>query len=947
MLAPTLALALATSYEVPIVFTGDQQGIYAGSTTWNEPNMLFGEAPVDGVHASRLAIDPDVLRHGRAYLWRADGRLTTTAARAAFAGRGLALAGPPREVPALDSDYTTVIQAPGDEPAGWLVPWLAKQDAAAGTYPDVHVASGKLWPVHGADGSVLWLFAADGRLPEAAALRDPLRWLWASAAVMDFARAGRPGQARLFGHRLGMAARDVVARRWRARTPGPRVDTGNLVETLDTPYAEATIDETLAAIPGMRLDALVPYENELALPRPRLERLAKAAPLVAANLTAPPGIALAPYRLVTAGHLRVALVGLADTAWLAERGLLGSPGGWQGEAPLPALERALAAAQLDGADLVVVVTNMARERLEPLRTDPRLAAVITRQGQGSDWTYQTYERTAVRADAANAREPAPLLLAGVNRLQVGQLVLTARRVAGRPNPVVVAVRERVTTPAERDADDPDPARGWRVHELNRQIREHTEAVLPEFREVALRHPEVAKLGGSASTQFQRPQWSALAAGFLRRAAGAEVAAVPPLAGGSILHGEVPRTIALQWLPSEPVAIATLTGAQLAALAARPADRPLTFAGFDPAARLVGGRPLVESERYTVATTQALARGSAYAEIFADGAHTDLVLRGTGLADAPRGLPGHVALRDVTLAALDALKARHGRFDDAFIDAVAAAMLDDGHALAPRWVVAVKDAQGSLSRFGGANRASFTQVANSHVNKEDSTLAGFGGKASVTYSSDVLDWENKLESRYQRADFPGGNSPAKKLDDDLGLTTELRARLFKLTARDRSWDLTPYTNASYLTEFTPTPRDDGGENPRRQEIDGAAGIVLGPLGPFQELRLGTLLKDDLARPTGGYQPGLQLGTKIEQPVGPLTLAAQADLRHFFPTAEDTPADLANLAQLSAEVKLPVWGGLGLALGCDLYLFNGKLPATQAFGASLAPRLGLTFDGSFKP
>ena len=101
LIAPTLALATGPAASptpaghpsVPILFTAMHDGIFGGSTTWNEPWSLFQDEPIDGVKGTRLEFEAAVLRCGRCFLWDPAGPPSTAKARAFFGGTGLKLTG--------------------------------------------------------------------------------------------------------------------------------------------------------------------------------------------------------------------------------------------------------------------------------------------------------------------------------------------------------------------------------------------------------------------------------------------------------------------------------------------------------------------------------------------------------------------------------------------------------------------------------------------------------------------------------------------------------------------------------------------------------------------------------------------------------------------------------------------------------------------------------------
>jgi len=164
----------------------------------------------------------------------------------------------------------------------------------------------------------------------------------------------------------------------------------------------------------------------------------------------------------------------------------------------------------------------------------------------------------------------------------------------------------------------------------------------------------------------------------------------------------------------------------------------------------------------------------------------------------------------------------------------------------------------------------------------------------------------------------------------------------------AWKLIPLVNANYSFEFSPTTDEQtGAQNPRRQELGTTAGLALYPGTWLQELRLGAITKTDLVARTGGFQPGVELGWRIARPLGPLFLTFDANLKNYFLTPTVSPDELGFMGDFSPAVAIPLVGGLSVDLGLDYFVFNGKVASNLGYGYSLTPRVGLSYNATWKP
>ncbi|MBM3269879.1 MAG: hypothetical protein FJZ01_19780 [Candidatus Sericytochromatia bacterium] len=942
---PALAGQSERPLRATIVYTGMNVGIHSTWSTLNEAEPLYDPRTRGDLEAEGLSYDVGTLKRDGWYVWGAAAPLTAKAAKELFEGDGLTVEGPGQAVPALVSDYAVVFQQP-DGDSAWLVPWLDARLKDKGETPDVRATRGTLFRAKSRGGTEVWLFAEQAPPAACTVLRDTAGWYWVGSARSTVRRGKRASQLVSLARRFGGEPLIAAARRLADERNALRVDAGGLVDNANDLLAESALEDTLAAVPAMRLDALVPFKYELWLPPEKLARLAASAPLVSANLKGPPEIPIKPYVIREVNDLRIAIIGISDKTTLAQYGLLGTRTGWSADDPEKALRKALAEVRLDDPDAVLLVTNVADERLGPLRDAClRCAAVITNRAYHNWWSYkQRFEP----ADPGRGRWPLPWVVTGAGLGHVGVLELEFERPAGGKPQLVGATNEgRVV----RDDAPAGASERWRDFQIVSDFVEaRRDLVLPDVRRVAARDKRIVTPEGEPLAILSAKQWSLLAAAALRQGSGAEVAVIHSLHGGSHIVGDIQRFIAEEWLPNGiGVATAQLTGAEIKRLLATDPDRrKLTVAGYDPESGRVGGRYLVDAERYLVVTADTLASNENFENVFHGQARVALKLRGDRILP---GRPGdRVSIRDAVMARLDALKAAHGGFGDAYLDDFARLLTDDGQLFEPRWLVALKPCEGTYQQLTVTNRESFGEVRNSRINTPNNVAVRGRGNLGLTYETADLDWENKSLLEYQRAEFHVAGAPSivQEAADNVQLTSEFRLKVFKLQTPRSALELVPFVSGNYLTEFTPTtdPKTNL-ENARRQELNGILGVVLYPRTWLKEARLGAIAKNDLVATRGGFEPGVQLAGSLEVPIGAFSWAFDADLKNYFRTPEDTADDLGLIAQVGTGLRFPLFGGFALRVGVDATYFTGKLSATPPVGSAIVPTVGLTYNATWKP
>ncbi|MBM3275120.1 MAG: hypothetical protein FJZ00_08195, partial [Candidatus Sericytochromatia bacterium] len=151
-----------------------------------------------------------------------------------------------------------------------------------------------VWDLTGAKGRTLRL-VGPGDGAAAAKVLGESPWVPAAAARAR-SNDGSDVVWAASGMEGGFAVIEAARRLAKARS-ATWVDGGNLVEDSNDARGHATLERTLASLPDSGVAMVVPFKNELRLSPADQIRLARAVPLVAANLAAPADVPLRAFTL--------------------------------------------------------------------------------------------------------------------------------------------------------------------------------------------------------------------------------------------------------------------------------------------------------------------------------------------------------------------------------------------------------------------------------------------------------------------------------------------------------------------------------------------------------------------------------------------------------------------------------------------------------------------------
>ena len=729
-------------------------------------------------------------------------------------------------------------------------------------------------------------------------------------------------------------------------------DLGHQQGDLDLlPTDRARLDFT--ALRRLGYDVLVPFEFELALGKAVLDSLRLAVPevtLLAANVHTKDSTLFTPSQVITAGPLRVGLVGLVN-ARVRERLPRAASRDFTFEPPVVAARREVARLRAGGATSIVVLSNL----------DAADNAVVAQEVAGIDaivadlpvrWAPELARTRVELPERPFARPGAAALVArsAANGIAVGRLDI---RFGSRPDDAAPFVTrldhqvERVT-----DRTQPDTALVREINAMATVARQpRGELMIPAFVDMTEEHPELRDFDATTRQgRVSKAMWEAFMARLLRIHADAEVAVIRRLDQFPPLIGKLHENEIGAWLWTEDqLVVLDVLGADLRAMLLDDTGGELATSGIDIANGLVLGHRLDAQTYYRVATSDVLyegargrtfQRGRRVRRLFTIGSDGDLVPRSDG---AP------LAIKDFVFDELRMIRA--GSRGRQHINRIAALVAPD-----PPHVNLLAFSFVRPTLWVSLNQVSksdgYTAVPESRVNTRSTWVVGASGRFVATHERRSTATDVGLTLAYARQGVPGPDAPpATETSDDVKFDVTFRPS--RLDQSDDSWR--PFVRGVFDTEFTPTEDSKTHlPNPRQAAVRATAGYLRAPTPAWRRVEFGLAVENDLSQPNLQY--GVQALASMERRfgggartglAGELTYRMHNDLTYLLPSPRDTPSNLALRYNMVHELSVPLVDELSLSIAADLFVFQGKVSTNRTPGASALLRVGLTYDRLWKP
>ncbi|HEX7939142.1 MAG TPA: hypothetical protein VF483_09145, partial [Gemmatimonadaceae bacterium] len=246
---------------------------------------------------------------------------------------------------------------------------------------------------------------------------------------------------------------------------------------------------------------------------------------------------------------------------------------------------------------------------------------------------------------------------------------------------------------------------------------------------------------------------------------------------------------------------------------------------------------------------------------------------------------------------------------------------------------------------------YGSVAESRVSAADQWVVGAASHFVLTHERLHSGTDYGLTVAYGRQGVTtGGVQQVGESSDDFKFDITLRPSF-----RDpKSGRFQLFARGLFDSEITPTKDPVTGlENPRQLAVRASSGLMRIPGPTVRRLEFALAIQNDLGRPNLEY--GAQAYFDIQRPIGirnrlglaPATYRLHNEAVYFLPAAHDGPSSLALRYNMVHELLIPLMDELSLSMAADMYVFRGKVPATDHFVTSSLLRVGITYDRQWKP
>lgn len=435
-------------------------------------------------------------------------------------------------------------------------------------------------------------------------------------------------------------------------------------------------------------------------------------------------------------------------------------------------------------------------------------------------------------------------------------------------------------------------------------------------------------------------WSRIVCEAMLEATSADVAFLPVSSGRTALGGPLTELMVADRLASlDHVEVHRVPGGKMTDLLQEAHGMDLTHCGAatDASSPKARGRYLEVERTYLVATTDRARRTSAIGPLLAS-AVSSLLL------DRPTMRPLETAdgqAVPVSLAVLEVLRRNRDSGEADWVDAMIARSPDDR---TPLWLYRVRRLSVQLQQFLGIPGTAYASVPETLATSPSSFTLGTDVDMALDYGSADTLWDTRVRGVYTRLSSAGTTSETA---DDLRLSTSLSVPALAFPT-EADFQLVPYTELLYDTEFTPAVDANFVLLPRQSDLSLTVGLSALRWTWLRRLRLGAFVNRELATLTskpaewGGRLEG---ETQWDLATGSVRLSTQWDLQLFADTAADTAADLRLRLWSEARLQLRLTRLLHAALFGQGFVIQGRIPETRQVAASWTLGFSLDVTGAF--
>lgn len=613
--------------------------------------------------------------------------------------------------------------------------------------------------------------------------------------------------------------------------------------------------------------------------------------------------------------IRVGILGLCDPK-IEQQTIVGNFEGLAAESPKQALGRLIPEIR-PKVDLLILLSNIPADHLRNLLEEIKGIDIAISRSAGGLTEYDHYPEPSAHdfryymstQDSGEARLKTLFAYAGRFGYALGKIDVTLR--SGK---IVGMQPSAIDLPVEYPEDS----------ELKKSAESRIKKLEEEYRRVL-----IDNLKKRLGRPWTKEDFLHLVLSVMRSASSSEIAVINHAAFFKLEfvnnyisrqdHLELIDLYHLFWTDNHLVKL-YLTGRQIRRLAEENQGSPrLQFLGLEADLNsgeiTINGRPVKNDEKYTLATSNYLAKGETPWPALTSGEILQEEFGGK-----------NQVLRDLAIQYLQ----RHGWKREY-----------DGKKVAPyptQWRLDIEKITLDVSDFDAKRNEPFTQVRDARINASDQFTVGTSGSLGLIMDHSQIRWRGGLEAAFSKVSLPNGvvNNPL----DQLLINSQVDLKSLKIPIGFGNF-LSPAFLTAYDSEFTPTPA-----NPRRKlwRLQPGLTTTLGEV--FDAVNIGSVTEIDFSTRDTNTEHGVSFYSKLRKPWRDFfTFTSEIDFRYFPRTSRDTIDDLLWQGNFRQRIFVPLWGNLSLSPYVDVFAWRGKL--IRETGWNLLVGVSLAYSQLWKP
>ena len=734
------------------------------------------------------------------------------------------------------------------------------------------------------------------------------------------------------------------------------VDGGNILEGLSSVYSgQLSLQRrhSISSINELKYSAVNVGENELkgGLDNLLEEQKKNNLPLVCANLSIDGKTVFTSYKVVTSDNHMIAFIGISSTPVLEDLKEINLiPANAEIMQPVKAIKKALADIYVDTGkkpDMVIVLTNADSREIKEISSYIGDVNIIL----ADETTTAKDMKETIEMDSLKDHEP---VVFHSNPQAVNSIDIDINDKSVKYTNQIIPVDFNLP---------PDPKRMQEVLKVRHMAnKDALDILIQDPKDIILNDPEIMDtfiksrsttdsvkyLTGTTDIvkekiielhppRITQELMNIIISNIILNTFNNEVVILNKPEKNIDIPGSLPKMIVYEMIKTADIMEQYfLTGRQLKELMR---IDELDFGGLNKNTGNVWGRPLNDNEIYKTIILSSISRDAKVKRIIKKADRKTLFV--VPLLNKNNE---EIYLRDLILKNLEDLKNSND-----YNTAMAKLMKTQWNTRKMLFDVKFTDLGLNLKDYDVYNNQNYSKVTETRVVTPKSINLSGRGKVSLILENDDLNLTNSVYGKYETTPVYNPDSVIyKKLQDDLVFSSTLELNFFELNMKQKSFQIKPYIEALYDTEFTPTLDKDNNPNPKQADLNGIIGISIPQGLLLKEFKLGAIVKKDLNNLNNNIEAGFTFDFTHELPLWDrVKWKNNVNFKYYLPAPNDTVSDLGLITKWLSSVDIAITDNLALNLFADSFVFRGKTNETSDLGASFILGIGISYDRLWKP